>query len=289
MMNNINTENTQILSVGDVFKKARHDQSISLDMVHDETKIPMDALKAIEEGYTIRTLSPFYRKSFIKIYANYVNIDVKDVLKEEAKAEIPKHPEPSMSAFDFPQWARKFLTRKRKKELVMGFGVLLVLFLLFKFFSFVATRKPKEKVKISTVQQALPVDKPKPQATVLKPKKIIVKKEPVKVISSTPVQVAVPQTVVAQSTPKLSKTISLTVRATEKSWLRVKSDGTVVFQTTLREGSVETWEADNEIEISGRNLNKLEFEFNGNLIGKLGRADRKAKKVIHHQRWSFCR
>ncbi|MCK5014442.1 MAG: DUF4115 domain-containing protein, partial [Candidatus Omnitrophica bacterium] len=78
----------------------------------------------------------------------------------------------------------------------------------------------------------------------------------------------------------VKKEIALTVRAKQNSWLRVRTDGMIVFQSTLRLGDVETWMADDEIEISGKNINQLEFELNGKMIGTLGRKDRNAKKVV---------
>jgi len=56
--------------------------------------------------------------------------------------------------------------------------------------------------------------------------------------------------------------------------------GVIVFQSTLRLGAVETWMADKNIEISGRNIHQLEFELNGKMIGALGRKDRRAKRLV---------
>ena len=41
---------------GQILKKAREAKGLGLDVVHEATKIPMDVLRAIEEGYTVRTL-----------------------------------------------------------------------------------------------------------------------------------------------------------------------------------------------------------------------------------------
>lgn len=59
---------------GVLLKEARQSQGLALESVHEATKIPMDVLRAIEEGYTVRTLSPFYLKGFIKMYAQYLNV-----------------------------------------------------------------------------------------------------------------------------------------------------------------------------------------------------------------------
>ena len=79
---------------------------------------------------------------------------------------------------------------------------------------------------------------------------------------------------------KKVKRIDLTVRATKSGWLQVKADGQVVFQSTLKKGAAEAWSAADEIELSGKNINLLEFELNGKMLGALGPSDRGAKRVV---------
>ena len=67
---------------GVILKEARESRRISLETVHEATKIPMDALRAIEEGYTVRSLSSFYYKGFIKMYAQYLGVDAREVIEE---------------------------------------------------------------------------------------------------------------------------------------------------------------------------------------------------------------
>ena len=54
----------------------------------------------------------------------------------------------------------------------------------------------------------------------------------------------------------------------------------VVFQTVFKKGVTKTWFADKEIELSGKNINQLEYEVNGKMIGALGKEGHGAKKVI---------
>ncbi len=72
----------------------------------------------------------------------------------------------------------------------------------------------------------------------------------------------------------------MTVRATKDSWFQVKADGKTVFQSTLRSGRSESWAAKESLEISGKNINQLEYEVNGRFMGALGRKDRQAKKLV---------
>src|SRR3989344_3044844 len=79
---------------GVILKESRESRHISLETVHEGTKIPMDALRAIEEGYTVRSLSSFYYKVFIKMYAQYLGVDAREVLEETVPAVEQKKPGP---------------------------------------------------------------------------------------------------------------------------------------------------------------------------------------------------
>ena len=66
---------------GRIFKEARESKGITLETVQEVTKIPMDVLRAIEEGYTVRNISPFYFKGFLKMYAQYLNLDIREIIE----------------------------------------------------------------------------------------------------------------------------------------------------------------------------------------------------------------
>ena len=278
-------------SAGVILKREREAQGISLDIVHEVTKIPLDALRAIEEGYTIRMLSPFYYKGFLKMYAGYLGIDASKVIEDYKEEKLPKHIDRDVEEFRIPRWITDFLTRKRKRQIVIAVGIVLALFLFIKmigFFMGSGTRPPEKKdiakaeiVKKETVKQT----------TVKSAAKKVVEENQKKVRRGSPkvaalkvkpkVQPALKlKSAAVVSVPVVAKEITLTVRAKKNSWLRVRTDGNIVFQSTLRLGVVETWTADDEIEISGKNIDQLEFELNGKMIGTLGRKDRNAKKVV---------
>jgi len=270
--------------VGTILKEARESKGLSLETVHEAIKIPLDALRAIEEGYTIRMLSPFYYTGFVKMYAHYLNIDAAEVIEDYKQEELPKHIEQDIEEFVVPKWITKIFTRQRKQQMVVAAGIILMLFLLIKIIGFLTSREPKqnvkkEVVKIEAVKKEIKKVSQKPREKIRQqiPKIITPKKAP-KVLA--PVVPKSVKPVVSTSPVVVQKNVNLTVRANQNSWLRVKTDGIVVFQSTLRTGAVETWFADSEIEISGRNINQLEFELNGKMIGTLGRKDRNAKKVV---------
>ncbi len=298
---------------GIILKQAREAQGVSLESIHETTKIPMDVLRAIEEGYTVRTLNPFYYRGFVKMYAHHLGIDASNIIEEhkpeeqKIKATInisrptaiirpapvikpaPPAAKPIYPEYDFRQALGKLMTRERRQQGAAVLVGIVAFFILIKVITgvrsfFVSHRNQPKVEKVATPKEV---------------KKEIVhdrkKSPPVKSLASkgeerTPVPVAVTPsatsvapaaTAAASSTSsENSRQVSLTVRAKRNSWLQVKADGNVVFQSTLNKGDVETWMADDRIELSGKNINELEFELNGKMIGALGGADRLARRLI---------
>ena len=142
---------------GTLLKSTREARGISLRVVHEATKIPMDVLRAIEEGYTVRTLTPFYFKGFIKMYAEYLKINVQDIHIEERKQErptvsVPKlrvaPPSPSpIETLDLEQWFAGVFTHRRKQQIAILAVAFIAFFFLFKIITFFTHNRPKSVVK----------------------------------------------------------------------------------------------------------------------------------------------
>jgi len=270
---------------GVILKRARESQGLSLEIVHEATKIPMDALRAIEEGYTIRMLSSFYYSGFVKMYAVYLNVDVSEVIEDYKPEELPEHIDQEVEEFEIPKWVTEVFTRKRKQKIVIAVGVLLALLLFFKIIGFLMSTKPQTPVrenagKIEAVKREAKKVAVEPRQKIQRQTPKIITPRAASIVVTAPIPKPVQPVASVVPAVTTQREVNLTVRANQNSWLRVKADGNIVFQSTLRIGDVETWFADNEIEISGRNINQLEFELNGKMIGKLGRNDRNAKKVV---------
>lgn len=327
-----NVEDFDPENKGEILKRERLKKGLTLELVHEVTKVPMDVLKAIEEGYHVRNLSPFYLKGFLKIYAQFLEVDVSRVVGTSKREKMPAHVKYQDDQMDINKLVSKIFTRKRKQQIVIVLGILFLFFIVFKVSSFIANLKPNKKtVKVMETKkdnkENKAVSSSKKKITVRKPtaidntnkaaKKIDIKD--VKVVESKkvaePINKKVVETQVVKNTTEVKqvnqspkaipsvippqtqnvatnassspaieigakKNVSLTVRAKKNSWLSVKVDGVVVFQSTLRLGSVETWMADESIEISGKNIDQLDFELNGKMIRSLGRKDSKAKRLI---------
>ena len=279
---------------GQILKEAREAQGISLETVHASTKIPMDALKSIEEGYKVRVLTPFYIKGFMKMYAQYLGIDVSKVLEDYHVEQLPPHISEDKKGLLIEKAVVHFSKEQQKKSFqIIGVVVLALVFLKVGSAVMVAKSQKKKEVKPNIVLTQKDKKPVVPGKTPVAPKRVenkaIEKKAVAAVESRAPkekVPVAKPETTAIEEEAGEEKTtvavkkVRLTIRAKKSGWLQVKVDGNLVFQSTLEEGSTESWAAAKIIELSGKNIHNLEFEVNGKVVGGLGREDRSARRVI---------
>src|ERR1039458_1206110 len=127
-----------------ILKNTRETKGLTLEIVHEATKIPMDALRAIEEGYTVRILSPFYYRGFIKIYAEFLGLNVGEMYKQygldqpakavvsamtQVKSSRKVSPQPNVFLEQMQEWFFVVLNPRNFKLLlkIIGFLILLIL------------------------------------------------------------------------------------------------------------------------------------------------------------------
>ena len=78
-----------------------------------------------------------------------------------------------------------------------------------------------------------------------------------------------------------SSGIRLAILAKEADcWIKLKSDGKVVFQNTLKKGRSESWQAKERIEISLGNARAVELQINEKIISNLGRKGKAVKNIV---------
>lgn len=276
-----------------LLKATREEKGVSVETVHEMTKIPMDVLRAIEEGYTVRMVSPYYFKGFVKMYAQYLGVDPKEVIEDALPATPPLHPA-SRPAETTKLKFNEFVTRQKKKQLILttGASVLVLGFVWIVVGTAAGILANRSKGSERTVTKEPVKSKPagnsareKQQKEKTPKSKVAEKPAAVDVKAAVPApeqsaKVEPPPVAPASEKKEQSKKITLTIKSKGAGWLQVKVDGVLVFQSTMREGASETWEGEKTIELSGKNINNLEFELNGKILGPLGRADRGARRVV---------
>ncbi|NLE65570.1 MAG: hypothetical protein GX606_06615 [Elusimicrobia bacterium] len=266
--------------IGQILKEERERRALTLDVVHEATKIPLDSLRAIEEGYRVRTLTPFYYKNFVKAYARYLDIDVGGFLAEEKppSATVLPRTDPSSASSSAPRlnamslkiFARpsRAVARKVLKIAVVFLlvvGGCLVLFGIVRGIRALGTRI----FRPGSHEVRAPEKSPDP----------VVKEKAAPAAPKVQTAPAAPAAISQTASATFSK-VQVTVRSSGSASLVVTADGKVVMQDTLRRGDVESWGAQRSIEIVGRGIPLLEFEINGKGVGRLGSRGRSIRKVV---------
>ena len=253
-----------------ILKSTREAKGMTIEIVHEATKIPMDVLRAIEEGYSVRILSPFYYRGFVKFYAEFLDLNGGEIYKQYGLDQPPPRPTSSATVSvkagreaaggsnvfleQTQEWFAFVFKPKTLKFIFKVIGFLLVLLLFSKMVGCIASHMNKKVEKRIKIYKNV--------------------EEKGAVLNSPGIK---HKSIQAQSE---NNKVEVAVRAIRSTWVQVKADGNVVFQMTLSKGSMESWSADNRIELSGRDIEQLDMEVNGKHIGSLGGGERKIKRVL---------
>ena len=225
------------------------------------------------------------------MYARFLHLDEKAILDdyrlEKSSAEPFNRDE---QPFEFDLRSFPFFNKDQSRFLVKIGAGLLSLFIVVKIFGLVFHKKEPRPIvkKAATVKQVSKSQEQTLNPSAKKAERVmkVQLQEPVKKeVAPAAVAVAkepqpIEQKISIPSDQNLSKGITLAVKPRINSWIQVKVDGVVVFQSTLKKGVPESWTAKEKIELSGKDIDNLDYEVNGKMIGELGRADRQARRLI---------
>lgn len=252
---------------GERLKKIRLQRGLSLEEVQKKTKIHLNILKAIE-GESITNLNPVYLKGFLKIYCNFLGVDYKDYVSDykesgltpkTAPLEDIKVPKPILKNTAFSLKTFK-LNKKVKAVFLFILSIIVLWVLLFNLGKFISSkRKSTARKQIGTVLTKAPIKEAKPVNQA-------VKKEAISLTSS-------------KSQKEIFSQVTLVIRAKEKCWISLKTDGRIVFQRVLEKGRYESWKAKEKIEFSIGDASAVELQVNGQLFSKLGRKGQALKNI----------
>ncbi|MCF7872838.1 MAG: DUF4115 domain-containing protein [Candidatus Omnitrophica bacterium] len=248
-------------------KEKRKAAGYSIEEVVKKTKLHPSVIRDIE-GCNLGNITPIYIKGFVKIYASFLGIEIKDELeeiKEKVSSQIKKP--------------------KRKKDL--GQNIILKLFkLITKKISKISPRTRKKIVTVAVVlvilwlgflgirfsfRKVLTFFRNRPKAEQQTPEKASEKKETLE-----QTQTDKPKSI---NIGRLDQIIvSLTVK--EDCHIRTISDGKVIFDAVLDKGEVETWKADKELEFRISDGSAVYLEVDGEPIPKLSSIHKPIKSLI---------
>ncbi len=248
--NNKRESRSSAVSVGKRLREARENRSLTIEQVQKQTKIHSTVLIGLEEGRPNDTLTDTYIRSFLKKYAQFLNINSVELLKEY----FPAHTESPAPNIPVQESVLSKETQAPPKFLYMtGMAVAAIISLML--FIFIAG-------KVSTaVKKARPAQKKNSLASAAKKKPIA--------RSAKAVQSKKPAVNIRSETKELvPKTTPLIVEIKVKKavLVKLKKDGILFFDRVLPKGLVEKMVADSSIELDIAKAGSLDLTLNGKPI-----------------------
>lgn len=227
-------------SIGSRIRSAREAKGISIEQAQKDTRISSRILSAIEADRAQEVISgPVYIKSFIKKYANYIGLDGGS-LAESFTGNKPGFKEQisMLSKDEKPgRVPLKKIIYVAVAIVIIFLGIKLIVFAGSKTIAFFKSR-PKAENKVPPQREKIVTVKPKPALK----------------------QVVIP-----------GEDLTLSLKARADVYLKVKSDGNVIYDGILKKGSSEKWEAKESFEISTSRAEALAIDLNGTSLGSLGK------------------
>ena len=262
-------------SIGAVLKDARTKRSITLEDVHSKLKIHPRVLQLLEEDKFDKLPSPLFVKSFLKSYAEFLEVSSEELL---STYEREKKKDPEQVLYIRPADPAMGHPKMHPLTVAAGIGAALL-------FLFVLMGEPAKLLKSFTSKVR------SPGAASERVKKAALEKERAAVTREAPT--AVREEVGASewlnspalgNFPKINRKTALTldIRAIDSVWVHVTSDGTVVYQGVMKKGDAGQWTSKNSIQLWTGNASNMYLTLNKTPLGSPGKGVVK-KMIISHE------
>lgn len=239
-------------SIGSRIRAAREAKGISINHAQNDTRISARILSAIEADRAQEFISgPVYVRSFIKKYADYLGLDGRS-LAEDFTGKKPEFKEQISVLSNNDKIPVKKIIYAVVAIAIIFLGIKLIALAGSKTIAFFKSRPKAEKT--ATV---------KARPAVILPQR----DRPTVILPAPTMQI-----------PK-GEALALSLKARSDVYLKVRSDGNVIYDGILKKGSSERWEAKQSFEISTSKAEALAIDLNGASLGPLGKGAVKDLKL----------
>lgn len=277
-----------VTELGQKLKEARGTKGLSIDQLHEITKIQKRHLIAIEEGNYDVLPGAFYARAFIKQYADAVGLNGEELLVEY-QSTIPQSEKRDVPQVSTGQKTQETMQKSSSWPiadhmpkilvalLVIAVGV--VIWFVFQALTGKSDEKvpnaQSEKIEVKKAENS-PLDTKKDEVKAEEPKKEEPKKEEPKK-EEQPAQPTGQQEVkVVGTTGKVStleihnnKTLELEISAKGTSYVDVKDDaGNEILNATVQDGQTEKRDLSTtkEVRLNIGNATNVEVKLNGQVV-----------------------
>ena len=258
--------------IGDILRKEREKQKLSIHDVEEGTSIRSVYLEALEKGEYDKLPGEVYAKGFIKNYGNFLELNGEDLVRQFIIEITPvtnaiedSQPENSKSE---NQIAAKNISEKypskqtdstenvksdSRKYLAAAVALIAILFGGI-FYAFSGSdSETVEVAKKETTTASPAVEKP-----------AVVETQQVAQV------VEVPQTPPPAPVAPTVNDVNLQATFSGDCWTRVIVDGNVAFEGMFNAGQTQTWTGSKSVSVLVGNAGAAQFIMNGENIGALG-------------------
>ncbi|HDX9627105.1 TPA: helix-turn-helix domain-containing protein [Bacillus cereus] len=274
--------------LGQKLKEARGTKGLSMDQLHEMTKIQKRHLVAIEEGNYDVLPGAFYARAFIKQYADAVGLNGEELLVEY-QSTIPQSEKRDVPQVSTGQKTQETMQKSSSWPiadhmpkilvalLVIAFGVVIW----FVFQALIGKGDEKvpnaqsEKIEVKKAENS-PLDTKKDEVKAEEPKKEESKKEEPKKEEQPAQPTGKEEVKVVGTAGKVStleihnnKTLELEISGKGASYVDVKDDtGKVILNTTVQEGQIEKHDVSTvkEVRLNIGNATNVEVKLNGQVV-----------------------
>ncbi|MGN4445570.1 helix-turn-helix domain-containing protein [Bacillus cereus group sp. MYBK79-1] len=274
--------------LGQKLKEARGTKGLSMDQLHEITKIQKRHLVAIEEGNYDVLPGAFYARAFIKQYADAVGLNGEELLVEY-QSTIPQSEKRDVPQVSTGQKTQETMQKSSSWPiadhmpkilvalLVIAFGV--VIWFVFQALTGKGDEKvpnaQSEKIEVKKAENS-PLDTKKEEVKAEEPKKEEPKKEepkkeeqPAQPTGQQEVKVVGTTGIVSTLEIHNNKTLELEISSKGASYVDVKDDaGNEILNTTVQEGQVEKHDVSTvkEVRLNIGNATNVEVKLNGQVV-----------------------
>jgi len=245
--------------VGKKLRKARQAKGLSLEEVRRATKIHPGVLEALENGKLEDSLGRAYVRAFLKTYAEYLGLEAKKIVLEYSSGFSPESEKTAIVLHPKP------LFRERNNAFKYTIIIVFVVAAWSAILAFAVSRFTDSRRSFMAAREDV-AKTPSAAERAQKEQGPAVATETRKIQDAGDAFIPIPK----------RRDITLAVTAHKDVWLKVSSDGKVVFHGILPKKSKETWRASGEIKLGeiGRpealsvNVNNKDIDFSRTRVGK---------------------
>lgn len=262
--------------IGEILRKTREEQGISLDEVVEATKIRSKYLKALEDENFDILPGDVYARGFATAYLKYLGIkdnpEVVEIMKPKAKEpEVPveEQKEAPRKAAATPRRKKSSdsfeetpLNKNAKLIIILSLAAVLLLFAVQGIYSKQMADDAQQGNQVQQEQQGENQAEGEPE------------------VPEEPVAPPEPEVPVYDGLEMRLEILNVNPNATDQCWMQITVDGQKT-ETTMSEGQIQDIKATQNIQLNLGNAGVVKVTLNGQDLGTMGNQGQVVKKSFH--------